>query len=217
MKEEPRVSPQAVVSGDVDRQLTLPEDLIHRGLELARRLQPTHAVTKQAPREFLVRCSQIRFRVVKENADGSKKADILLGDRIDLMVSISPEGMMLSRIAPEQQLEFAPIWNERVYAWLKSLGEGNPPYIRDDDYSVMFYYYENEGRRHLEMVTSEKVRYSGTIIRGDPQHMKSIGILLIEKDMPAVFMLSPIDRQGANDLPALHALVESINQIKNRP
>jgi hypothetical protein len=51
----------------------------------------------------------------------------------------------------------------------------------------MFYYYENEGKRHLELVTSEKVRYSGTIIRGDPQHMKSIGILLIEEDMPAAF------------------------------
>lgn len=218
MQEEPLLSPQAILPSDVDRQLTLPADLIHRGLDLAQRLQRLQGIHPAQPQnlqEFLVRCNPIKFRVVKESEDGYKTADLLVGDRIDLMVSICPEGMTFSKIAPEQRLDFAPVWNDGVYAWLKSLGAGEPPRICNSDYELLFYYYQEQGKRHLELVPSEKVVYSGPITRGDPRHMKAIGIFLIHEGLPAILQLSPIDRRGMDDLQALQALVEGIKQIKN--
>jgi hypothetical protein len=218
MQEEPLSSPQAILPGNSDRQLTLPADLIHRGLELAQRLQSPqviHQSLPRTPREFLVRCRQIKLKVVEERADGHNRADLLLGDTIDLMVSVRPDGMTFSKIALDQRLDFVPIWNDGVYAWLKSLGTGEPPCIRNSDYELFYYYYEEQGKSTLELVPSEKLTYSGPIVKGDPRHMKAISIFLIREELPVILQISAMDRRCAVDLEALQALLESIRQIKN--
>jgi hypothetical protein len=218
MKEEPLVSSQAIVPGDIDRHLILPEDLIHRGLELAQRLQDPQDISQSKqhpPQEFLVRCNPIKLRITKEEDDGSKTSDLLVGERIDLKVSIHPEGMRFSKIDPKQQLAFTPVWNDSVYAWLKLLGEGEPPIIKNNDYELMYYFYQNQGKSHLELVPSEKLKYSKPIIPGNPRHMKAIGIFLIRDQLPVIFQLTPIDRQGLDDLEDLLTLVYRIKQIKN--
>jgi hypothetical protein len=218
MPEEPLLSSQAILPGDVDRQLTLPPDLIHRGLELAQRLQhlpDVQPAQSQKPQEFLVRCHPIRFEVEQERESDSKKSTMfLVGSCIDLMVSIGPEGMTFFKIESAQDLDYAPVWHDGVYAWLKSFGTGDPPCIRNSDYGIFYYYYEHQGKRHLELVPSEKLHYSGPIVPGNPQHMKAIAIFLIRENLPVALQMYPLNKQGLEDLETLQAVVRSIKRIK---
>ena len=61
---------------------------------------------------------------------------------------------------------------------------------------------------------SNNVAFSSPITRGDPRHMKGIGIFIARKRFPGILQISAMDRQGAEDLEALQALVESIKHIK---
>jgi hypothetical protein len=218
MQEEPLSPLQSIIQGDSNRQITLPSDLIHRGLELARRIQNPQEIRNLQPqtsREFLVRCRQIKLKVVEKKDDGLNNANLLLGDLIDLIVSISPEGMTFSKIVPEQQLNFTPIWNESVYAWLKSLAIGDPPCIPTSDYELFYYLYRDEhGKTIIELIPSEKLSYSGPITRGDPKHMVAISIFLIRGELPMILQLFPMDKRCVANLEALQALAENIKKVK---
>jgi hypothetical protein len=220
MQEEPLSPLQSIIQSDSNRQLTLPSDLIHRGFELAQRIQNPKDIRNSPPQtslEFLVRCRQIKLKIVEKRDVGFSTADLLLGDMIDLLVSISQEGMTFSKITQEQQANFTPIWNDSVYAWLKSLGTGVTPFIRNNDYELFYYLYRDEhGKAIMELVPSDKLSYSGPITRGDPQHMIAISIFLIRGELPMILQLFPMDRRCVADPEALHALVASIKKVKNK-
>ena len=76
MPEEPAPSPHAIVPGDADRGLTLPEDLIHRGLELAASIEQKLGiepfVESSAGKVYAVRCYPAIMEWFRDE-DGSRR------------------------------------------------------------------------------------------------------------------------------------------------
>jgi hypothetical protein len=219
MADEPPSASRAILPADADRQLTLPADLIQRGLALAERLQLKQGIQpsqKPAPAEFLVRCNPIEFKVVNEavlKGDPIKNYTVF-GERIDLFVAIRPEGMTISKIGPEQRLDYTPVWNEASFVWLKSLDAGELPQICILDYEIFYYLYQEQGKFTIEGVQSKNVKVTGPIKQGDPSDMKAIAIFFYRDGLAAGLALAAMDRRGLEDREALLALVATIKQIK---
>ena len=134
MPEEPVSSPHAIVPGDADRELTLPEDLIHRGLELAVRIEQNLGiepfVESPARKKYAVRCYPAIMEWFQHD-DGShrlREADESKAHApVYFDLSIEKDGLLISCASATRRLKFGGIEdNEDRYRLLNAYGNLDP-------------------------------------------------------------------------------------------
>lgn len=134
MPEEPASSPHAIVPGDADRELTLPEDLIRRGLELAVSIEQALGiepfVESPAREVYAVRCYPAIMEwfhddegsyKLREADEGGSRAPV----HFDL--SVEKDRLLISCAPATRKLKFGGIEdNEDRYRLLNAHGNLDP-------------------------------------------------------------------------------------------
>ncbi len=233
----------AIIPGDENRQLALPEEMVRRGLELAARIEQRQGIEpyppKPAIKEYTLRCymtiinctpEEVLSLRISENDESKSRRPVYA------LCSISKDGLHISCASADKNLSFPAIdGNEDRYPSLTAFNNLEPFTIPYTSFGLCYKLYHPVQNNMKIVFSPTGLRgYIGPVKANPNFHMDrdcvEIDILyismlgdpnlkqgLVRKDPPLILEFVVIDQKDQDDPAATFELYHALLEAKNSP
>lgn len=246
MPDDHSENKRAIVPIAADKQqLTLPSEMVTRGLELAIRIEHRYGIQPHlytpTRKEYMARCYPTIMEGTQSNDSSSVTTPSRAGESrrpIYVVLSVDKDGIYISCVSPRHNLSFAGIENNEVRYRL--LNNGSDPIAIPMSSADLYYIVvtRRQGNLKFTMCPTGRPGYRGAIPRGVmpkgpifyPRNIDEIEIIIIYRSLlkglypqqTIVEMRSPlkldlvvIDNQSEYDPAATRELYNAMLSAKN--
>jgi tetratricopeptide (TPR) repeat protein len=200
-------SDKAIVPDDKSRELSLPSEMIHRGLELAVRIEERLGIQSisqnTAGKEFMVRCYPSPAEPTRRDDRSGTNVEMSKGENrppVYLFTSVDKDGIHISCASSRHHLNFVSMeGNEDRYRLLNNSNGSDPFTIPVPSFDIFYIIYYTDGKFKTTLRPSGEPGYTGAIPEGVipkgrisfPKDVDDVEIVIIY----TAFLMPPYSKQ----------------------